>query len=130
MPPLNPEHIKDIPDMKRFIEATETEKAKTIIVVEQVEYLPDSFIIKPILRRSTGTVSLMSVDSGEGVIENTSRFDTYVQVMDGQADIVLKGKGHLLQVGQGIIIPAHARYQLKFNRRFKLLMTVIKSGYE
>lgn len=106
------------------------EKAKAVITVELVEYLPSSIVIKTILRKSTGNVSVMSVDSGEGLTEQTSPFDTYVQVIDGQADIVIKGVSNLLQVGQSIVIPAHARNQVKPNGRFKLLMTVIKSGYE
>ena len=32
--------------------------------------------------------------------------------------------------GQGILIPAHASSHVKPNGRFKLLLTVIKSGYE
>jgi mannose-6-phosphate isomerase-like protein (cupin superfamily) len=53
-----------------------------------------------------------------------------VQVIDGQADISIKGESNLLRAGQSIVIPAHARNQMKPNGRFKLLMTVIKSGYE
>lgn len=116
--------------MYKVIETTEIEKAKAVITVELVEYLPNSIVIKTIMRKSTGNVSVMSVDSGEGLTENTSPFDTYVQVIDGQADIMIKGVSNLLSSGQSIVIPAHARHQAKANGRFKLLMTVIKSGYE
>jgi len=111
-------------------ETIEIEKAKAVITVELVEYLPNSVVIKTILHKSTGNVSVMSVDQGEGLTERTSPFDTYVQVIDGQADIVISGVSNLLQVGQSIVIPAHASNLVKPNGRFKLLMTVIKSGYE
>lgn len=109
---------------------SEIEKAKAVITVELVEYLPSSIVIKTILRKSTGNVSVVSVDSGEGLTEKTSPFDTYVQVIDGEADIIIKNVSHLLLTGQSIVIPAHASNLVKPNGRFKLLMTVIKSGYE
>jgi quercetin dioxygenase-like cupin family protein len=111
-------------------ETIEIEKAKAVITVELVEYLPNSVVIKTILHKSTGNVSVMSVDQGEGLTERTSPFDTYVQVIDGQADIVIRGVSNLLHVGQSIVIPAHASNMVAPNGRFKLLMTVIKSGYE
>jgi len=36
----------------------------------------------------------------------------------------------LLETGQSIIIPAHSRNSIKANVRFKMLSTIIKSGYE
>lgn len=122
--------IMDKSSSNRTSETTEIEKAKAVITVELVEYLVNSVVIKTILRKSTGNVSVMSVDQGEGLTERTSPFDTYVQVIDGQADIVISGVSNLLQVGQSIVIPAHVSNLVKPNGRFKLLMTVIKSGYE
>ncbi len=122
--------IMDKSSSNRTSETTEIEKAKAVITVELVEYLPNSVVIKTILRKSTGNVSVMSVDQGEGLTEKTSPFDTYVQVIDGQADIVISGVSNLLHVGQSIVIPARASNLVKPNGRFKLLMTVIKSGYE
>jgi hypothetical protein len=43
---------------------------------------------------------------------------------------VINDVSHLLETGQSIIIPAQARNTLKANVRFKMLSTVIKSGYE
>lgn len=111
-------------------EPGELPKATAVITVEIVEYVPNSVVIKTIMRKTTGNVSVMSVDSGEGLTEKTTPFDTYVQVIDGQADIVIKGVSSLLLTGQSIVIPAHASNSILPNGRFKLVMTVIKSGYE
>lgn len=72
----------------------------------------------------------MSVDSGEGLTEKTSPFDTFAQVIDGQAEIVINGIPHILDTGQSIVIPAHAPNLIKPNGRFKMILTIIKSGYE
>jgi len=112
------------------METSEIEKSKTHITVEIVEYIPNSVVIKTILKKSTGNISLMSFDSGEGLTEKTTPFDTFAQIIDGKAEIVINGMSNLLQTGQSIVIPAHAPSHVKPNGRFKMIQTVIKNGYE
>jgi quercetin dioxygenase-like cupin family protein len=109
---------------------TELEKAKTYITVEIIEYIPNSVVIKTILKKSSGNISVMSFDSGEGLTEKTTPFDTYVQIIEGQAELVVDEKSFILGTGESIIIPAHKPNRIKANGRFKMIMTVIKSGYE
>jgi quercetin dioxygenase-like cupin family protein len=108
----------------------EVEKSKAFISVEVIEYVPNSVVVKTILKKTTGNISLMSVDSGEGLTEKTSPFDTFAQVIDGQAELVINGKSNILKTGQSIVIPAHAPNLIKPNGRFKMILTIIKSGYE
>ena len=108
----------------------ELEKSTSHITVEIIEYVPNSVVITTILKKSTGNVSIMSFDSGEGLAEKTSPFDTFVQVIDGKAEIVIRGISNILLTGQSIVIPAHASNFVNPNGRFKMILTVIKSGYE
>lgn len=108
----------------------EIPKAIPHIIVELIEYEHDSVVSKSILKRATGSVNAMSFDNGEGMNEKTSPFDTYAQVIDGDAVIVIDGKTTKLHTGEGIIIPAHKPSHIQPNGRFKLLLTIIKSGYE
>lgn len=108
----------------------ELEKSKAHIIVEIIEYMANSVVIKTIIKKSTGNISVMSFDSGEGLTEKTSPFDTFVQIIEGKAEIVIDKETTLLESGQGIIIPAHASNFIKPNGRFKMISTIIKSGYE
>ena len=72
----------------------------------------------------------MRYDSGEGLNEKTSPFDTYVQIIDGSALIKINGKETTLEIGEGILIPAHIPSNIVPNGRFKIIITVIKNGYE
>ncbi len=108
----------------------EVEKSKAYITVEIIEYVQNSVVIKTILKKSTGNISVMSFDSGEGLTEKTTPFDTFVQIIEGKAEIVVNGKSHVLETGQSIVIPAHAPNLVKPNGRFKMILTIIKSGYE
>ena len=108
----------------------ELEKATAHIIVEIIEYMANSVVIKTIIKKSTGNISVMSFDSGEGLTEKTSPFDTFAQIIEGKAEIVIDNVSSILESGQGIIIPAHTPNFIKPNGRFKMILTIIKSGYE
>ena len=112
------------------MDTTEIEKSKAHITVEIIEYIQSSVVIKTILKKSTGNISVMSFDGGEGLTEKTTPFDTFAQIIDGDAEIVISGESNFLLTGQSIVIPAHASSFIRPNGRFKMIQTVIKSGYE
>jgi len=112
------------------MDSGELEKSKTHIIVEIIEYVPNSVVIKTIIKKTTGNISVMSFDSGEGLTEKTSPFDTFAQIIEGKADIVIDKISHVLESGEAIIIPAHSPNFIKPNGRFKMISTVIKSGKE
>lgn len=112
------------------MQTIEVEKSKSHILVEIIEYVPNSVVIKTIIRKTTGNISVVAVDSGEVLAEKTSPFDIFIQVIEGAAEVIINEKQNILQTGQAIIIPAHASNMVKANERFKMISTVIKSGYE
>ena len=59
-----------------------------------------------------------------------SRFDTYIQIVEGTVDVVINDKNYKLRLGEGIVIPAHASHRFKANEQFKIISTTIKGGYE
>ena len=115
------------PDMGNKSGTKELKKETSHIIVEIIEYVPNSVVIKTIIKKSTGNISVMSFDSGEGLTEKISPFDTYAQIIDGNAEFVIDKVSHLLESGQGIIIPAHLPNFIKPNGRFKMILTIIKS---
>jgi len=112
------------------IDNIEIEKAKALIIDRIIEYVPNSVVIKTIIKKTTGNISAVSFDTGEAFTEQIIPFDTFVQIIDGKAEIVIDGKSNLLETGQSIIIPAHTSNIVKANKRFKMISTLIKSGYE
>lgn len=112
------------------MENTEIEKSKSHILIEIIEYVPNSVVSKTIIRKTTGNISVVAIDTGEILAEKISPFDTFLQIIEGKAEIVIDEKSNLLQTGQAIIIPAHASNMVKANERFKMISTIIKSGYE
>lgn len=100
------------------------------IIFEIVEYMPNAVISRTIIKKITGNVTAMSFSEGEELSDKTLPFDTYIQIIDGAADVTIDGKSIHLNLGTGIIIPAHAMHRFNANQKFKMISTVIKSAYE
>ena len=109
---------------------TEFIRSKAFKAAEIIEYTPNSVVIRSIIKKITGNVSAVSFDSGELLNGKTSPFETLIQIIEGNAEVVIDDKSNLLETGQSIIIPAHSRNTIKANEKFKMLSTLIKSGYE
>ena len=109
---------------------SELEKAKTHIIVEIIEYMPDAVVSRTIIKKSTGNITVSSLDAGEELAEKFLPFDTYIQIIDGAAELTIDGKNFMLKLGEGIIIPAHTKHHFNATVQFKMVSTVIKSGYE
>lgn len=105
-------------------------KSTPHIIVEILEYVPNSVVMKTIIKKTTGNVTVSSLDAGEELSEKTLPFDTFIQIIDGTAEVIINTKKYKLRLGEGIIIPAHASHCFNANEQFKMLSTIIKSGYE
>ena len=108
----------------------ELEKSKVHIIVEIIEYVPHAVVSKTIIKKTTGNVTATSFATGEELEEKTSPFDNFIQIIDGAAEVSINKKTYKLRLGEGIIIPAHAPHCFNANEQFKMISTVIKSGYE
>ena len=122
--------LTDLTAQSNHTPVTELEKSKPHIIVEIIEYVPNSVVSKTIIKKTTGNVTVTSFDEGEELAEKTSPFDNYIQIIDGAAEVIINEKTYKLRLGEGIIIPAHAPHCFNANEQFKMISTIIKSGYE
>ena len=105
------------------------EKSKAHILVEIIEYVPNSVLSKTIIKKTQEMLVLCLLI----VMKDSQKrlpFDSFAQIIDGKAEIVIDGVSNQLSAGQGIVIPAHRSNIIKANERFKMILTIIKSGYE
>src|SRR5688500_20147614 len=89
---------------------SELEKQKIHIIVEIIEYVPNAVVSKTIIKSTTGNITVSSLDAGEELAEKTTPFDTFIQIIDGAAQLSLATKKIQMRLGEGIIIPAHTTH--------------------
>ncbi len=96
-------------------------------LVDLIAYQKGAVVSRTIIDKKTGTVTLFSFDEGQGLSEHTAPFDALVCLLDGEAEISISGKPLHLGAGEMVIMPANQPHALKAIRRFKMLLTMIRS---
>ena len=105
-------------------------KATVYDAEEMLDYAPKAFVSRKLLNKPTGSVTIVACDAGVTMDEKISAFDSLVLVLDGRVEVRIDSRTHHLAAGQCMIMPAHFRSVFRSEDKFKLLLTVIKSGYE
>ena len=100
---------------------------KTIEIGDLAKYSSDSVVSREIIKKDVGTVTIFAFDKGQGLSEHSAPFDAMVQVIDGEAEITIAGKPHIVKAGEMIIIPANIPHALQANNMpYKMVLTLIK----
>jgi len=107
------EHIEDI-------------RGKQINLAENIQYAIGSVVSKTLLDKKTGTLTLFSFDAGQGLSEHTSPYDATVQVIEGEAELTIGGKPVKTKTGEMVIMPAGVPHSVRAEKRFKMLLIMIR----
>jgi quercetin dioxygenase-like cupin family protein len=109
------------------MESKEDLLAQALRLSDLVDYQEGSVVSRTIIDRKTGTVTLFAFDEGQGLSEHTAPFDALVYIFDGKAEITISGKTLRLEEGEMVIMPANQPHALKAAKKFKMILTMIKS---
>ncbi len=101
-------------------------KSKQHIIIEILEYVPDKIVCKRIIKNGGGKLSVVAFDEGEKFCEKTTKYHTYVQIIDGKAEVTIGSKDWELKLGDGMTIPINTVHCFKANSKFKMITTIIK----
>ena len=101
--------------------------AQAVKASSLVDYQPGSIVSREILKKTTGKVTLFAFDTEEGLSEHTTPFDALVQILEGEVEITIAGKPNRVSEGEMILMPANQPHALKALKRFKMILTMIRS---
>jgi quercetin dioxygenase-like cupin family protein len=107
-----------------------TEPAQTkgvpIGLAGHIDYAEASIVSKTLLDKPSGTLTLFSFDAGQGLSEHTSPYDATVCILEGDAVLVIGGTPTQASAGQLVIMPANVPHSVRADRRFKMLLIMIR----
>ena len=106
---------------------TEEIMGRALQMNELVAYQPGSIVSRQIIKKETGNLTMFAFDAGQELSEHTAPFDALVQIIDGEAIINLSGETFTLKAGEGIIMPSGSVHGLKAEKRFMMLLSMIRS---
>ncbi len=108
----------------------ELKPLKSYFLTQMIDYAPKTTITRYIISKETGNVTISAHDMGEFLKSKVLAFDKLIQIIDGTAEVIIDDKITHLKAGQILLIPAHSPNAIRATQRFKMISTVIKSGYE
>jgi len=95
-------------------------------LVSAIEYSEEGIISKQISRNDSGNVTLFSFDKNQVLSEHTAPCDAIIQILEGEANIIIDGQENNLKAGEAIIMPANISHAVKAVEQFKMILTMIK----
>lgn len=106
---------------------SDAEKAKVFNIADLAEYQENAVVSSQVLRAESGNVTLFSFDVGQELSEHSTPFDALLQMLDGEAEIIISGKSFPMSAGETIILPADEPHAVEAKTQFKMLLTMIRA---
>lgn len=98
-----------------------------IILKDNIEYNSGSVVSKTLKQNPAGSITLFAFDAGQGLSEHSAPFDAVVQVIDGEGHFIIGGEEFEIAEGQMIIMPANVPHAVKAEKKFKMLLTMLRA---
>jgi quercetin dioxygenase-like cupin family protein len=100
--------------------------AEPLTALDLVTYQSGQVVSRTLAQNKVMSLTLFAFDAGEGLSSHTAAGDAFVQILDGEAAITIGEKEVVLGAGQVVAMPAGVPHSLHAEKRFKMLLVVIK----
>ena len=100
--------------------------AEAVAPAAMVEYAPGSVVSRILTKNDAGNLTLFAFDEGQELSEHTAPFDAVVQILDGEAELIIDGESLRAQAGQMVLMPANVPHSVHAPGRFKMLLIMIR----
>jgi len=100
---------------------------RAIALAGLLDYQKDAIVSRTLIDCKTGTVTLFAFDKGQGLSEHTAPFDALVYIADGEAAVYVAGRKNAVKAGELIVMPAGKPHALTAEKKFKMLLVMVRS---
>jgi len=100
--------------------------AEAVRLEKLIEYSANSIVSRELVKTKTTTLTLFAFDGGQGLSEHSAPFDAIVQILEGEAELMIDGQNILTRAGETVLMPANIPHAVRANKKFKMLLTMIR----
>ena len=90
-----------------------------------VEYQEGTVVSRTLAQGKPMSMTLFAFDKGEEISTHSAGGDAMVYLLDGIADIQIKGEHFQMKKGETIVMPANIPHGLMAVEKFKMLLVVV-----
>ncbi|MBU0686528.1 MAG: cupin domain-containing protein [Candidatus Margulisbacteria bacterium] len=91
-----------------------------------IDYQDSSIVSRMLLNKPNGSVTLFALAEGQTIAEHTTPYDAMVNVIEGEAEIIISSKNYNVKAGEVLVMPANDPHALKAVKAFKMVLTMVK----
>ena len=91
-----------------------------------LDYVAGAVVSRTLVKAGGGSVTLFAFEAGQELSEHTAPFDALVQVLDGEVALTIGGAPLKARAGETVLMPAGVPHAVRAERRFKMLLTMIR----
>jgi quercetin dioxygenase-like cupin family protein len=102
--------------------------SEPLVLSDLVDYQEGRVVSRTFAQNTTMSLTLFAFDRGEGLSTHTAAGDAFVHILDGEAAITIGGKEVVVKAGEVVAMPADVPHSLQAERRFKMLLVVVKGS--
>lgn len=106
--------------------ANPIDPSKAVQLADLVAYAPGSIVSRALVQKPVGSMTLFAFDAGQSLSEHTTPYDAFVQVLDGEVELVIGGQQVPARAGQTVMMPANVPHAVHARKPFKMLLTMIR----
>jgi quercetin dioxygenase-like cupin family protein len=114
--------------MKGMANPSEMLGAVSVEPLSLTAYQDGAVVSRTLLKRGGGTVTLFAFDQGQGLSEHTAPFDAIAYVLEGEALVTIADTPVTVRSGEMVLMPANQPHAVSAPSRFKMLLTMLRSG--
>ena len=97
-----------------------------VALADLVSYQDGSIVSRTLVKKNGGNLTLFAFDAGQALSEHSAPFDAVVQILDGEAELVIGGEKVAASAGQTVLMPADIPHAVNAPGRFKMLLMMIR----
>ncbi len=98
--------------------------AEIAVFADLVQYQEGQVVSKTLAQDKSHSLTLFAFEKGEEISTHASSGDALVIALDGEGQITIDGKTHLLKSGESILMPANLPHAVFAPQRFKMFLVV------
>ena len=110
----------------RVLNPAELPPARAVRLDEELAYQPGAVVSRTLAKTRGGSVTLFAFDAGQELSEHTAPFDAFVQVLDGEVELVVGGASVPARRGETVLMPKGIPHAVKATTAFKMLLTLVR----
>jgi len=91
-----------------------------------IEPQAGAVVSRTVLKQPSGSVTLFAFDEGEGLAEHTTPHHALIYGLDGEAEITIGSKPHVVTPGRALHLPADIPHAVRAVSPFKMMLVMLK----